>query len=328
MVLVEKVEGEYLVKVPLDLFSLSILLSLTKSDDFKSFVLMDYEYANTNWFDFLGVEYKKLDKNTYLLPGSAVSLIAKDTVKRGKILLCSESYQSLSSKLSTKVQSAIKEVRAKSELRVSSTSSLPVELTIWISEDGITFSFRDKRFVYAIFAFYVYRKLSLIPTEFQVESLSLILSEINITDKTIFRFTKLGKCFLPGKVMLSLELLNDGRMQYFTLTYARNRWSIKPNNSARGALNFLHKFFLLAYDFISGLYDKYIYSRFHSFIDSLMISVSGVLNVYWVKDLTIILFFVVIVFLMLKSKLVFLLVLIYLLWVVYKRFIVFILFRG
>ncbi len=328
MVLVERVEGEYIVRMPLDLFSLNILLSLTKSDDFKSFVLIDYESANTGWFDFFGVEYKKLDKNTYLVSGNAVSLIARDTVKRGKILLCSESYQSLSSKVSTKVQSAIKEVRAKDELRVSSTSSLPVELTIWISGSVITFSFRDKRFVYDILSFYVYRKLSLVPTEFQVESLSLVLSEISISNKTIFRFAKLGKCFLPGKVALSLEVLSDGKIQYFVLTYSRKRWNIKPNNSAKGALNFLHKFFLLIYGFIYSLYERYIYSRFHYFIDGLGSRFSRTFGFYWVRDLGILIFFAVLVYFMLKSRFVFLLGFIYLLWVIYKRFVVFVLFRG
>lgn len=331
MVSIEKLGGEYLVKLPFDHFSLNVLLSLTKSDDFKSFLLVDYESANASWFDFFNVEYKKIDTHTYILPANHIKLIAKDTVKKAIILLCSESYQSLSSKLNTKIQGIIKDIRGtvskSGELRVSVTQNLPIELSILVTDSEVFFSFRDKKFIYTILSFFVYREMSLLPNEFEVEKLSLILSSINIDRNAYLEFTQFGKCFLPNKVKLSIKVWGDGKVEYFTLSYSRGRWSMNPNNSNRGALNFVHKFLLFFFDRATEIYNKYIYSRFYSFLDKIGNFFSNLFKVYWVKELIIVAFFIVVIYLMLKSKWVSLLVLLYLVWFLYEKFVIFLLFK-
>ncbi len=259
MIVIEKYGGEY--TLICDYFPQlpNVIEILTKNEDLKSFVLLDYVSSNANFFEVIdGVNYKKFASRSYIVDGKDLKVISKDNIFSGEIMLCSEPFKSLSSKSSLNQE------------------YLPWEYKVKITQDKVIFTFRKYDYIALILAFIIINRISSKFDEISVSSLGLALDElIPNSSRVEIEFVEFGKLILPHKIVISMKVSYDDGTRFYSIYLSKGKWTVKSNNLRKGATNFLHYLFLIVFYFIknrlselkyNSIFSKFLSTEFFTFL--------------------------------------------------------------
>ncbi|MEN2998614.1 MAG: hypothetical protein ABDH28_06235 [Brevinematia bacterium] len=306
---ITKPQGEYIAEFSYDPWVSKIILCLTNNEEFKSFVLENYISANKNFLELKNVLHHRINDNLIILDGKEINFIANDNIFLGKITLVSESFSSL---------------RLKTEIN---TSLLPQDYTMEIKNNKVEITYRNPVYSLKILSFLLLRKIGIIPSEIHIESLYPSLFEVIPLDSKFVRvdIVKFSRYILPHKVTFSISVSTD-TTNYYSLVYSKGKWRIRSSNFQKGAVNQFHKFILNLYHSITELWEKTLEKW--KWLNTIQQFLKQVRKKKLVKMFFILASIGFLTYLMLKSKLVFILVTMYFLYLLLIRISLYINFKG
>lgn len=297
--------GEYIAILKRDHWITRIILHISENEEFKSFIMEDCISSNKNFFDINGVKYKKIN-NILVLDGKEIRVLSNDNILSGKVYLSSESYQSLSSR------------------RNIAPSSLAYDYCIDIERDNVRIYYRNKRYTPKILAFLILRKIGILPSETQVESLYSTLQDVIHGEFKYLALdiVKFSKYVLPHKVELSFELKLDDSRNYYLLTHTRRGWRIKSINTYKGAVNIIHRITLNSYYWLLKQTERY------SWIRSIKVFLSKVFNIKPIKVVLILFLVLLSIYLILNYSIFMTIFILMITIVIVRRILLYINFKG
>lgn len=301
--------GELTSKIRYDNWINQIIPIISDNEEFKSFILEDYVSSNKTFLEFVNISYKKIN-NTIIIDGKDIEFIASDNVLKGKIMLVSEKFSSLSTKTSINVP------------------SLPQDYSIKIEKDFVEITYRNPTISTKILAFLLLRKIGIIPQPLHVESLHLALYESIPQNTKIIKFeiVKFSKYILPNKIILSIKISSDLGENYYLLTLSKGKWKITSINSQKGYVNLLHKIILKGYqkcyNFFTDLTTKW------KWLDKIVNFISKIMQIKYIKNLLIFILIILGIMLIFKSMILLTIALIPVLYLLVIRIFLYINFRG
>ncbi|WP_143707855.1 hypothetical protein [Dictyoglomus thermophilum] len=283
---------------------------ILESPEFKTLVLENFISANTKAIDLVEeVEYKKQNDNLILINGEDIEILLNDNIVNGTIMLVSENFRSLATK------------------EIPTLGKLAQDYRMEIKDNKFEVVYRNPKYTSKLISFLIYRKIGIVPSDLLVEKLSTLLQD-NIPqnfEKLELKIEKFGKYILPNKILLSIKLIIDGKVNYYLLKYERGRWSIKSINLQKGSINFFHKLLVQLTESVG----VFLSSKgwFYRLVDTFRKIDKFITSNAFLKYSILIFALIVGVYIVLKVRLLLILLFLYILWLLYKRFCLFLVFN-